>query len=101
LMHLFGAHVIYDHADFRLLSRRALDALVQYPERNLFLRGIVPDLGFDTAIIEYDRMERMAGDTKYPLRKMLKLALDGITGFSIRPLHMIAGLGFVMSVGSF
>lgn len=101
LMHLFGAHVIYDHADFRLLSRRALDALAQYPERNLFLRGIVPDLGFDTAIIEYDRMERMAGDTKYPLRKMLKLALDGITGFSIRPLHMIAGLGFVMSVGSF
>ena len=61
----------------------------------------MPDLGFDTAIIEYDRMERMAGDTKYPLRKMLKLALDGITGFSIRPLHMIAGLGFVMSVGSF
>lgn len=101
LMRLFGANVIYDHADFRLMSRRALNALAQYPERNLFLRGMVPDLGFDTAIIEYDRMERIAGDTKYPLRKMLKLALDGITGFSIRPLHLIAGLGFVMSVGSF
>lgn len=101
LMQVCGAKVMYDHADFRLVSRRALDALEQYPERNLFLRGIFPDLGFETAVVEYDRLERQAGKTKYPVSRMVKLALDGITSFSIRPLHWITGLGFLMSVGSF
>ena len=93
LMHIMGSQVVYNHADFRLMSRRALQALMAYPERNLFLRGLVAQLGFNTACVYYDRAERFAGQSKYPLRKMLAFALDGITSFSVRPLQYITYLG--------
>jgi hypothetical protein len=93
--------IIPDHADFRLLSRRALTALEQYREVNLFLRALVPMLGFKSTSVYYDRLPRMAGETKYPLRRMIALALDGITSFTMRPLRMIAYTGLVMSVVSF
>lgn len=93
LMNSLGSGTVYNHADFRLLSRRALEALLSYPERNLFLRGIVPMLGFNTRIEYYDRKERFAGESKYPLAKMLNFALDGITSFSIQPLRWIHGIG--------
>lgn len=93
LMNSLGSGTVYNHADFRLLSRRALEALLSYPERNLFLRGIVPMLGFNTRIEYYDRKERFAGESKYPLTKMLNFALDGITSFSIQPLRWIHGIG--------
>ena len=82
LMRVMGSEVVYNHADFRLMSRRALQALMAYPERNLFLRGMVAQLGFNTASVYYDRAERFAGESKYPLTKMLGFALDGITSFS-------------------
>ena len=93
LMNSLGSGTVYNHADFRLLSRRALEALLSYPERNLFLRGIVPMLGFNTRMEYYDRKERFAGESKYPLAKMLNFALDGITSFSIQPLRWIHGIG--------
>lgn len=96
-----GVVIIPDHADFRLLSRRALTALEQYREVNLFLRALVPMLGFKSTSVYYDRLPRMAGETKYPLRRMIALALDGITSFTMRPLRMIAYTGLVMSVVSF
>lgn len=95
LMNSMGGNVIYNHADFRLMSRRALQALLAYPERNLFLRGMVASLGFHTATVYYDRAERFAGESKYPFRKMLGFALDGITSFSVRPLQYITLLGVV------
>lgn len=95
MMHLMGSNVVYNHADFRLMSRRALQALLQYPERNLFLRGMVCTLGFSTAMVYYDRAERFAGESKYPLSKMLAFALDGITSFSVRPLRYITYLGLM------
>ena len=98
IMHLMGAQVVYNHADFRLLSQRALQALMQYPERNLFLRGMVTTLGFNTAMVYYDRAERFAGESKYPLRKMLAFAVDGITSFSVRPLQFITYLGLSFMV---
>ncbi len=94
LMHGMGAETVYDHADFRLMSQRALKALAQYGEVNLFLRGIVPMLGFETQIVEYSRAKRFAGESKYPLRKMLSFALEGITSLSVKPIRMITGLGF-------
>lgn len=95
LMNRLGGKIIYNHADFRLMSRRALKSLMEYPERNLFLRGMVASLGYPSDIVYYDRRERMAGVSKYPLKKMISFALDGITSFSIKPLHYITYLGFV------
>lgn len=99
LMKNMGGEIIYNHADFRLMSKRALQALVSYPERNLFLRGIVPMLGYPSASVYYDRKERFAGESKYPFTKMLNFALDGITSFSIKPLRLItvAGLIFMLT----
>lgn len=101
LMHVMGTSVVYNHADFRLMSRRALQALMQYPERNLFLRGMVTTLGYPSAMVCYDRTERKAGESKYPLRKMLSFALDGITSFSVRPLQYITLLGIFFMLISF
>lgn len=98
LMQAMGGQVVYNHADFRLMSRRALQALMTFPERNLFLRGMVASLGFPTAIVLYDRHERFAGESKYPLRKMLGFAIDGITSFSVRPLQCITFLGLLFMV---
>lgn len=95
LMNALGAHTVYNHADFRLLSQRALRAQLSFPERNLFLRGMVPMVGFTAKSEYYERLERTAGETKYPLSKMLAFAADGITSFSVRPLRAIIALGFV------
>ncbi len=101
LMRSMGSEVVYNHADFRLMSRRAMQALLSYPERNLFLRGMVTTLGFNTAMVYYDRSERLAGESKYPLRRMLGLAFDGITSFSVRPLQYITFLGLLFMGISF
>ena len=93
LMNAMGANLVYNSADYRLMSRRALDALELYGETNLFLRGMVTLLGFKTDKVYYERGERFAGESKYPLRKMLALAWDGITSFSTRPLRIITILG--------
>ena len=93
LMRGLGGDIVYNHADFRLMSRRTLQALVSFPERNLFLRGMVSSLGFPSALVYYDRKERFAGESKYPLKKMISFALDGITSFSVRPLRYITYLG--------
>lgn len=97
-MKRLGVDVVYNHADYRLMSRRALDALSEYREVNLFLRGIVPLLGYKTDTVYYDRSERFAGESKYPLKKMLAFALDGITSFSIKPMRIISFLGAVVSL---
>lgn len=94
-MHAMGTQVVYNHADFRLMSRRALEALLAYPERNLFLRGMVAQLGFPVTTVGYDRAARTAGESKYPFFKMLSFAVDGITSFSIRPLRYILALGLL------
>ena len=96
LMLAMGVNIVYNHADFRLMSRRVIEALMQYPERNIFLRGMVPMIGFKCDNVYYDRAERFAGESKYPLSKMLNFAIDGITSFSIKPLRLITSLGFVM-----
>lgn len=93
-MHIMGAKIVYNHADFRLLSKRALNYLLQFKERNLFLRGLVPLLGYKTDKVYYNRAERFAGESKYPLSKMLNFAIDGITSFSVKPIRMIMTLGF-------
>jgi len=98
LMLKMGVEIIYDHADFRLMSKTALDALFQYQESNMFLRGIVPQLGFKTAKVPYPRAERQAGESKYPLPKMIAFALNGITSCSSKPLTMIFWLGFWMQL---
>lgn len=95
LMNALGTPTVYNHADFRLLSRRAVQALVSFPERNLFLRGLVPLVGYPSAMVWYDRHERFAGQSKYPLKKMLSFAIDGITSFSTRPLRYITYLGLL------
>ncbi|QYE34621.1 glycosyltransferase family 2 protein [Polymorphobacter sp. PAMC 29334] len=96
-----GVEIVYDHADYRLMSRRALNALAQYTETNLFLRALIPQLGFSVATVPYRRAERFAGESKYPLSKMLAFALDGLTSFSTRPLRLITLLGFLVSTVSF
>ncbi|MBW7572799.1 glycosyltransferase family 2 protein [Caproiciproducens faecalis] len=96
-MKVLGVDVVYNHADYRLMSRRALDALSEYQEVNLFLRGIVPLIGYRSDYVYYDRNERFAGESKYPLKKMLSFALDGITSFSVKPLKMISNLGIILS----
>lgn len=95
MMSFLGADVIYNHADYRLMSSRSVKALMTYPECNLFLRGMVKTLGFSSACVYYSRTERKAGQTKYPLHRMLSFAIDGVTSFSVRPLRMIAVLGMV------
>jgi len=95
---LLGVKTIFNHADFRLMSRRAVDALKQFNEVNLFLRGIVPLVGFKSSVQYYDRAERFAGSTKYPLRKMIGLAIDGVTSFSSFPLRLITMVGFIMFI---
>lgn len=96
LLSAMGCEVVFNHADYRLLSRRALDALSQYGEQNMFLRGIVPMLGYKTAKVAYERGERFAGESKYPLKKMLALASDGIISLSMRPLRLITWLGVTL-----
>lgn len=96
LMAMFGVEVVYDHADYRLLSRRAIEGLRQFREVNLFLRGIVPLVGFRSEKVYYDRAERFAGESHYPVSKMARFAIDGITSFSTVPLTMITWLGFVV-----
>lgn len=97
-MKKMGVDVVYDHADYRLMSRRALEALAEYKEVNLFLRGLVPLIGFKSDYVYYDRAERFAGESKYPLKKMLHFAIDGITSFSVKPLTIISNLGICISV---
>ena len=101
LMNKMGGELVYNHADYRLMSKRALEALSEYKEVNLFLRGIVPLIGYDYSIVEYERHERFAGESKYPLKKMLAFAMDGITSFSIKPIRLISILGFTIFVMSF
>lgn len=91
-----GLETVYDHADYRLMSDRALKLLSEYGESNLFLRGIVPQIGLDTAIVTYPRAERVAGESKYPLKKMLSFSIDGITSFSARPMRWIFMTGLVL-----
>jgi glycosyltransferase involved in cell wall biosynthesis len=100
LLSKLGVNVVHNHADFRLMSRRALDALKSYSEVNLFIRGIIPLLGYRSSIVYYERAERFAGESKYPLRKMLALALNGVTSFSAAPLRLIALLGIFVSMFS-
>ena len=94
-MHHLGVKSVYNHADFRLMSNRAVRQLLNYGERNLFLRGIVPLIGYKTDQVFYDRIERQAGESKYPLSKMLNFAIDGITSFSIRPVRLVFTMGVV------
>ena len=101
LLARLGVDIIYNHADFRLMGRRAIDSLRQYPEINLFLRGIVPLLGYSTSSVFYDRVARFAGRSKYPLKRMLTFAADGITSFSVVPLRLITFIGFLVSILSF
>ena len=98
VMQLLGVDVVFNHADYRLMSKRALEALSEYKEVNLFLRGIVPLIGYRSDYVYYDRHERFAGESKYPLKKMLSFALDGITSFSVKPLKLISNLGILISV---
>lgn len=100
-MALLGVEIVYNHADYRLMSKRALNELENFKEVNLFLRGIIPLLGFKTSKVEYERKERFAGESKYPLKKMLNFALDGILSFSIKPIRIITSAGFIVSFLSF
>lgn len=97
VMRLFGAQIIFNHADFRLMSRRAIEALSDFEEVNLFLRGMVPMIGFKSGVVFYERHERLAGESKYTVKKMLDLAWNGITSFSTRPIEMILGAGVLIS----
>ncbi|MCG8395529.1 glycosyltransferase family 2 protein [Bacillus atrophaeus] len=96
LMNKLGIQLIYNHADFRLMNKRSLEELGRYPEANLFLRGIVPMIGFRSAKVMYDRKERVAGETKYPLKKMLSFAFNGITSFSVAPIRFFTLIGFLL-----
>jgi glycosyltransferase involved in cell wall biosynthesis len=100
LMERLGAQTVRDHADYRLLSRRAIEALREYGETNLYLRGIIPLLGFRSATVEYARKARIAGESKYPLRRMLSLALNAVTSFSVVPLRLISAIGVLVFLAS-
>ena len=100
LMKGLGVDITYNHADYRLMSNRALNALGQFGEVNLFLRGLAPLVGFQSGVVTYDRSERFAGESKYPLKKMLSFAVDGITSFSVKPLRLITTVGVVIFVMS-
>ncbi len=95
-MNFIGSDVVYNHADFRLLSRKAINALKEFREINIFLRGVVPLIGLKSSVVYYKRNQRAAGKTKYPLRKMINFAIDGITSFSVAPLRVITVIGFVI-----
>ncbi len=101
IMEMMGTKTVYNHADFRLMTRRALEYLLQFKERNLFIRGLVPLVGYTTAKVYYDRAERFAGESKYPLSKMLNFAIDGITSFSVKPIRLITALGIAFLCVSF
>ena len=96
LMNVLGAETVFNHADYRLMSRRALEGLAEFKEVNLFLRGIVPMIGYTSAAVEYERGERFAGESKYPLKKMLSFAMEGITSLSTKPIRYITALGFLI-----
>ena len=96
IMQAMGVEIVFNHADYRLMSRRALEGLSEFREVNLFLRGIVPLIGYKSDIVTYERHERFAGESKYPLKKMLAFATDGITSFSIKPIRMITTCGFLI-----
>ena len=98
VMKLLGVDVVFNHADYRLMSRRALEGLAEYKEVNLFLRGMVPLIGYRSDYVYYDRHERFAGESKYPLKKMISFALDGISSFSVKPLKLISNFGILVSV---
>ena len=100
LMNFLGAETVFNHADYRLMSKRALEGLAQFREVNLFLRGIVPMIGYTTGTVEYERGERFAGESKYPLKKMLSFAMEGITSLSTKPIRYITALGFLVFVVS-
>lgn len=99
-MRFMGVEVVYNHADYRLTSKRVLDAFEDYKEVNLFLRGMFPLVGFKSDVVYYERKERFAGESKYPLKKMLNFAWDGITSFSVRPIRLILNLGIIMFIVS-
>ena len=102
IMNTMGANTVFNHADYRLMSRRSLEGLSEFQEDNLFLRGIVPMIGFSWDVVYYERGERFAGESKYPLKKMLSFAIEGITSLSTKPIRMITGLGFfifLVSIG--
>lgn len=96
VMNFLGAETVFNHADYRLMSRRALEGLAEFREVNLFLRGIVPMIGYTAGTVEYERGERFAGESKYPLKKMLAFAMEGITSLSTKPIRYITGLGFLI-----
>ena len=96
IMQAMGVEIVFNHADYRLMSKRALEGLSEFREVNLFLRGIVPLIGYKSDIVTYERHERFAGESKYPLKKMLAFATDGITSFSIKPIRMITTCGFLI-----
>lgn len=98
VMQKLGVDIVFNHADYRLMSRRSLEALSEYKEVNLFLRGIVPLIGYKSDYVYYDRHERFAGESKYPLKKMISFAVDGITSFSVKPLKIISNLGILVSI---
>lgn len=100
LMRAMGADITFNHADYRLMSNRALNGLAQFSEVNLFLRGLAPLVGYQSDVVTYDRSERFAGESKYPLKKMLAFAIDGITSFSVKPLRLITSVGLVIFVVS-
>ena len=100
-MQKMGVDIVYNHADCRLMTKRALDELENFTEVNLFLRGIVPLIGFNSCVVTYERNERFAGESKYPLKKMLAFAFDGITSFSIKPIRLILNVGLIFSILSF
>ncbi len=101
LMHWMGAEVVFNHADYRLISSRVLQEFANFKEVNLFLRGLIPLVGFHSTSVYYERHERLAGESHYPLRKMLALAFDGITSLSVKPIRMITALGCIVSVLGF
>nr|WP_206603792.1 glycosyltransferase family 2 protein [Bifidobacterium callitrichidarum] len=101
LLNILGAEIVYNHADYRLTSRRVLDALSSFPEVHLFLRGLFPLVGFPSTTIEYERHARFAGESHYPLKKMLSLAFNGITSLSIKPIRIIMNFGGIVSLVSF
>ncbi|HKM32380.1 MAG TPA: glycosyltransferase family 2 protein [Oscillospiraceae bacterium] len=100
IMRSMGVEIIDDHADYRLMSKRAVEGLAEFREVNLFLRGIVPLIGYTSGVVEYERKERFAGESKYPLRKMLNFALDGITSFSIKPIRLVTTIGLMIFLAS-
>lgn len=98
IMRAMGVDMVYNHADYRLMSKRALEGLAQFKEVNLFLRGLVPMIGFKYSCVEYSRKERMAGKSKYPLKKMISFAIDGITSLSVKPIRLITAFGFIVAI---